>query len=111
MFFLIFCVLCIPIVQLIGGWCMRYHTPKKINSWIGYRTTNAMKNADTWKLANQYCGKLWLMIGTVSLILSAIIGFSCLFFSKKIAGNGRKAGGLFPWGADWRPEHKSIHFA
>ncbi len=85
MIFLIFCVLCIPIIQLIGGWCMRYHTPKKINSWIGYRTTNAMKNADTWKLANQYCGKLWLMIGTVSLILSAIIGFSCLFFSKKIA--------------------------
>ena len=85
MFFLIFCVLCVPIIQLIGGWCMRYHTPKKINSWIGYRTTNAMKNADTWKLANQYCGKLWLMIGTVSLILSAIIGFSCLFFSKKIA--------------------------
>ena len=81
MFFLIFCVLCVPIIQLIGGWCMRYHTPKKINSWIGYRTTNAMKNADTWKLANQYCGKLWLMIGTVS----AIIGFSCLFFSKKIA--------------------------
>ena len=66
MFFLIFCVLCVPIIQLIGGWCMRYHT-------------------DTWKLANQYCGKLWLMIGTVSLILSAIIGFSCLFFSKKIA--------------------------
>ena len=85
MFFLIFCVLCIPIIQLIGGWCMRYHTPKKINSWIGYRTTNAMKNADTWKLANQYCGKLWLMIGTVSLIRSAIIGFSCLVFSKKIA--------------------------
>ena len=45
MIFLIFCVLCIPIIQLIGGWCMRYHTPKKINSWIGYRTTNAMKNA------------------------------------------------------------------
>ena len=84
MFFLIFCVLCVPIIQLIGGWCMRYHTPKKINSWIGYRTTNAMKNADTWKLANQYCGKLWLMIGTVSLILSAIIGFSCLFFSRQI---------------------------
>ena len=67
MFFLTFCVLCVPIIQLIGGWCMRY------------------QNADTWKLANQYCGKLWLMIGTVSLILSAIIGFSCLFFSKKIA--------------------------
>ena len=68
MIFLIFCVLCIPIIQLIGGWCMRYHTPKKINSWIGYRTTNAMKNADTWKLANQYCGKLRLMIGTVSIL-------------------------------------------
>ena len=46
MFFLIFCVLCVPIIQLIGGWCMRYHTPKKINSWIGYRTTNAMKNGN-----------------------------------------------------------------
>lgn len=85
MIFLIFCVLCIPIVQLTSGWCMRYRTPKKINSWIGYRTTNATKNADTWKLANQYCGKLWLMTGTVLLILSAIIGFSCLFLSKKIA--------------------------
>ena len=95
MFFLTFCVLCVPIIQLIGGWCMRYHTPKKINSWIGYRTTNAMKNADTWKLANQYCGKLWLMIGTVSLILSAIIGFSCLFFSKKIADTCTSADNSF----------------
>ena len=84
MFFLIFCVLCV--LLFTDRWLVHAipHT-KEINSWIGYRTTNAMKNADTWKLANQYCGKLWLMIGTVSLILSAIIGFSCLFFSKKIA--------------------------
>ena len=85
MVLLMICIFLIPVIQVIAGWMMRYQTPKQINNWIGYRTTNAMKNADTWKLANQYCGKLWLMIGTVSLILSAIIGFSCLFFSKKIA--------------------------
>lgn len=85
MVFLMICTFLIPVIQVIAGWAMRYHTPKQINSWIGYRTMRSTKDENAWLFANRYCGKLWLMIGTVSLILSAIIGFRCLFFSKKIA--------------------------
>ena len=38
MVFLMICTFLIPVIQVIAGWAMRYHTPKQINSWIGYRT-------------------------------------------------------------------------
>ena len=44
--FLVFCLLLIPAVQLAAGWAMRYHAPKKINSWVGYRTERSMQNEE-----------------------------------------------------------------
>ena len=47
--------------------------PKRINSVVGYRTSRSMKNMDTWRFANEYCGKLWLKIGLVLLVLSVLV--------------------------------------
>lgn len=66
------CNLFIPLVMVVAGYLMYKHPPKEINSIIGYRTTMSGKNKDTWKFAHDYCGKLWLKIGIVLLILSAI---------------------------------------
>ena len=44
------------------------HSPKKINSLIGYRTSRSMKNMDTWHFAHHYCGKLWWRIGWIILV-------------------------------------------
>ena len=54
--FMLICDLIIPIAMVIGGRMMWKHYPKNINSMSGYRTTRSMKNMDTWKFANDYCG-------------------------------------------------------
>jgi len=78
--------LLIPLVMLIGGWCMYKHTPKKINALIGYRSTMSMKNNDTWRFAHAYCGKLWLRIGLVLLVISAAVQIPYLSADKDTFG-------------------------
>ncbi|MBP9988331.1 MAG: SdpI family protein, partial [Ruminococcus sp.] len=46
--------------------------PKKINGFIGYRTSLSTKNKETWSFAHNYCGRLWIKVGAVLLILSII---------------------------------------
>ena len=55
MVFLMICTFLIPVIQVIAGWAMRYHTPKQINSWIGYRTMRSTKDETAWLFANRYC--------------------------------------------------------
>jgi uncharacterized membrane protein len=54
--------------------------PKEINGVFGYRTTMSMLNKNTWVFAHHYCGKLWLNIGRIMLILSL---FAMLFVIGK----------------------------
>ena len=58
----------IPILMIVAGRLMWKHYPKEINSAIGYRTKKSMKNEETWKFGNEYCGRLWYRIGTVILV-------------------------------------------
>ena len=78
MFALWICSLLVPVIVIITGRMMWKHYPKNINGLIGYRTTLSMRNIDTWKFANEYCGRLWYRIGILMLIFSIIICF--LFF-------------------------------
>lgn len=73
--FIFVCNLLIPALMLILGWMMYKHTPKEINDIYGYRTTMSRMNKDTWNFANKYCGKLWIKIGIIMLIISLIIQF------------------------------------
>lgn len=50
---------------------MYKHTPK-INGLIGYRTGTSMKNEQTWRFANEYCGRLWIKLGSVLLLLTIV---------------------------------------
>lgn len=61
------CNLLMPLIMLIGGYCMDHFPPRKINSVIGYRTKMSKKNKDTWDFAHHYCGKLWLKWGLIVL--------------------------------------------
>lgn len=71
--FMLFCDVLIPIIMIIAGRMMWKHPPKEINGLIGYRTTRSMKNADTWKFAHDYSGRLWWKIGWIMLVPSIII--------------------------------------
>ena len=62
------------------------HCPKNINSMSGYRTTRSMKNMDTWKFANDYCGRIWWKIGWVMIIPSALIHIPLYHSDKNTIG-------------------------
>lgn len=59
--------------MLIGGYCMYKNPPKEINGLVGYRTTMSKKNNDTWSVAHEYCGRLWMKLGLMLLIPSIIV--------------------------------------
>ena len=62
----------ISLIILIGGIFICKYTPRKINSLIGYRSARSMKNMDTWKFANRYCGRLWITVG-IPLTAAAVL--------------------------------------
>ena len=71
--FILACDILIPVLMIIIGILMKYIPPKKINSFIGYRTARSMKNIEAWNYAQKYTGKLMLIIGVLSLIPSIVI--------------------------------------
>ncbi len=71
--FIVFCNCIIPLCMLIGGFIMKYHPPKSINYVFGYRTRRSTLSQETWDFAHTCCGKLWIKIGIISLILSVAI--------------------------------------
>lgn len=74
----------IPLLILFFGWVMKKHPPKNINGFLGYRTERSMRSQETWSFAHQYCGRLWLMMGTGMLIASAVLCIGYAFFSEKV---------------------------
>ena len=63
----------IPVLMILCGYLMYKHTPKDINCLVGYRTAMSMKNQETWDFAHNYCGRLWVKVGAVMTIISALI--------------------------------------
>lgn len=74
------CNFIIPAIMLVISFLSKKKIPKKINGLCGYRTENSMKSQDTWDFAQKYCGKLWLKIAIVLIIISIII--TILTFNK-----------------------------
>ena len=70
--FMLIMVLLIPFTMVFFGWLLFRKTPKKINYVYGYRTKRSMMNEETWRFANQYCGKAWYLCGLILAPLSVI---------------------------------------
>ena len=76
---MLICDLLLPVTMIFGGMMMYRRPPKKINGIYGYRTRRSMKNMQTWRFAHHYCGRLWLKMGIVLLILTiAVMAFLAL---------------------------------
>lgn len=73
MYVLFLCNLLIPVVVIVTGRIMWKHYPKNINGLVGYRTTLSMKNMDTWRFANEHCGRLWYKMGLFMLVFSVLV--------------------------------------
>lgn len=63
------------IVFFICGAILYKFPPKKINSFIGYRTDMAYKNQDTWDEAQKQGGKSMSVFGIVSISIGGILNF------------------------------------
>ena len=72
------CVCIVPLIQIVAGFMMYKHCPKKINNFIGYRTKRSKLSLDTWRFAHRFCGALWLVTG----IVMAPAGVAVLFLLK-----------------------------
>jgi uncharacterized membrane protein len=59
-----------PGIMILFGITYRKNAPNKISNASGYRTTISMKNRDTWEFAHHYCGKVWLFVGWILLVVS-----------------------------------------
>lgn len=62
----------IPLIMIGFGKYFSKTAPREINGLFGYRTSMSMKNKDTWDFAHHLCGKLWVPIGWIMLMLSVI---------------------------------------
>lgn len=84
--FIFTCNLIIPIIMLFFGVKFRNHSPKNINGIYGYRTSMSIKNKETWKFAHQYCGRLWIRLGLIMLIISIIFSLIAFICDDKVQG-------------------------
>ena len=80
------CNLLMPLIMLIGGYCMYRKPPKEINELVGYRTTMSKKNKDTWKFAHDYCGRLWIKLGFILLIPTILVQIPFVHSSENAIG-------------------------
>ena len=71
--FILICDLLVPTTMFVGGLVMHRHSPKNINSLLGYRTARSMKNMDTWQFAHRYCGSLWWKVGLASFVITILV--------------------------------------
>lgn len=62
--------LIVPAILIVFGLFTRVGLPKRVNFFVGYRTSMACKNQDTWAFAHKHAGKLWIIIGFILLALS-----------------------------------------
>ena len=89
--FMLIMDLLIPFAMVGFGKYFIKKAPKEINAVFGYRTPMSMKNKETWEFAHHYCGKVWLIMGYIILILSVI---SMLFVIGKDENIVGTSGGI-----------------
>ncbi|MCL2842937.1 MAG: SdpI family protein [Oscillospiraceae bacterium] len=62
----------LPLFVLVFGLFTRIGLPRKVHWFIGYRTSLACKNQDTWVFAHRYWGKLMIVFGFILTALSIV---------------------------------------
>ena len=76
------------------GYMCKIVANEKISDGIGYRTKLSKKNPDTWREANIYGGKVFMICGLIYLICSLI--FSLIFFNDEAIASIGVAFGILP---------------
>ena len=77
-FFMLVMVLLTPLTMMLFGCLFYYKPPKNINGVYGYRTKMSRKNQQTWDFAHEYCGWLWMRLGSVI----APVSLTCMYLLR-----------------------------
>jgi uncharacterized membrane protein len=59
----------VAVIFILSGFILKKFPPKKINGFIGYRSTLSMKNQETWDAAQQYGGFTMILFGIIHAVL------------------------------------------
>lgn len=68
-----------PLIMILIGLIWRRHPPKTMNGVYGYRTNSSMKNQETWDYAHTACSKVWVILGSLVLLISLIF---CVLYTE-----------------------------
>jgi len=60
----------LPLILIVFGIFALAVIPRKPNWFMGYRTSRACKNQDTWVFAHKHFGKQMVIFGLVYVVLS-----------------------------------------
>lgn len=71
--FMFVCNMLYSVAMILSGWSMWKHCPEKINSAVGYRSKRSKLNPETWRFANEHCGKRWWRIGWTMLLPTILV--------------------------------------
>ena len=85
--FMLCCDLFIPVMMILCGRMIWKNVPKNRNGLIGYRTTRARKNVETWKFAREYFEKILWKIGWITCIPSILIPLVFFKTTNSVIGN------------------------
>ena len=64
--------LLIPLCMIIVGGIFWKKPPQNRNAVYGYRTKRSMASQEAWDFAHRYAGRLWLLLGVVTLVVTIL---------------------------------------
>lgn len=71
--YLLIISLIMPVAFFFMYFFLKYKANKKINRWSGFRTRLSMESEKNWKFANNYSGKLSLIFGIISMVMTLFV--------------------------------------
>jgi uncharacterized membrane protein len=75
-----------PLLMVFAGRMMWKHCSVGISRFVGYRSIRSMKNLDTWRFAQEYCGRLWWMLGFALLVPSVLAHIPFYHSDRNVIG-------------------------
>lgn len=69
------CYFLVPAIMTLCGLWLTFAPPKKRNRFFGYRTRSSMESQESWDFAQSYSGKLMLISGVATLLVTALLVF------------------------------------
>ena len=69
------CYFLVPAIMTLCGLWLTFAPPKKRNRFFGYRTRSSMVSQESWDFAQSYSGKIMLISGIATLLVTALLVF------------------------------------